>query len=667
MKKWLRSAAKALFFVAAATYPAMIFYFLVVRKTQIRVFSLFVIAFAFVIFIAVTSKKSDKRPLSIFWNALILFILGLLCLLFNSSLILKLYPLLVNLLFLSAFGLTLFKPPTMVFRFALMQDKSLPNSFNEKRVAAYCRKVTIVWCILFIINGSVAAFTIFSGQDMLWAIYNGGISYILIGSLFAGENIVRKGVQKRMPKFVPLSEMNQNSWEPSSVLCYKGTWGDKDYKTWGDFLTASAALRRQIEAVKSDKWLIHCEDRWYFLLAFVSLMQCKKEVMLTANISPGYLAEIKGDMPFFTDKVFTGNAVLENTFHVPTLVEKEAGGGADFPAIDSESFFNFFTSGTTGRPKLIQQRLKEFEIDNRNILSEWGDIFYSRKICSTVSHHHIAGFLFSILLPFTAGIPFRRSIIEVPEVLEKFSDTEYFIITVPAFLKRAVELETPLNLHLKSPCIMASGGFIFPDLAQKVFEVFGVWPWEMYGSTETSGVGWRRQNEGPMFTPFPNCKLWVNEDNCLVVQSPYIRTPSGYFETADMVKMLPNGQFILMGRMDSVVKIEEKRISLPEVENRITESGLVSDVSVIPLEDSRQYLAAAMVFNASGKEKFAGLEKNEINKFWREHLLNFFENIVIPKKWRYLESLPVDAQGKKKREDIEQLFVERYDAGEAGA
>ena len=462
-----------------------------------------------------------------------------------------------------------------------------------------------------------------------------------------------------MRQFIPLSQMDANSLDPSSIVCYKGIWADAAYMTWKDFLEGTAVLRRQIEAVKSDKWLLHSVDCWFFLLAYVALLQCKKEVRFTANISPSYLLEIKGDMPFFTDQVFPAELNLKNTWHIPTLIGQNSGTGQanEFPKINSEeSFFNFYTSGTTGKPKLIQQRLKEFETDNGNILSEWGDIFYPRKVCSTVSHHHIAGFLFSVLLPFTAGIPFRRSMIESPVELEKFSDTEYFIITVPAFLKRAVEMEIPLKLTLKSPCIMASGGFIFPDLAKSVFDVFGVYPWEMYGSTETSGVAWRRQNEGPAFTPFPNCELWVNEDNCLVVKSAYIRTPTGVFETADMVKMLPNGQFILMGRLDSVVKIEEKRISLPEVEGRIMESGLASDASVIRREDSRQYLAAAIVFNAKGQEKFKGLEKNDINKFWREYLSQYFETIVIPKKWRYPESLPVDAQGKKKKEDIEALF-----------
>ena len=570
----------------------------------------------------------------------------------------------MNLLFLFAFGITLFRPPSMIFRFAVIQDKSIPNSLNEKRIAAYCVKVTIVWIIFFVCNGSIAAWTIFSGSDSLWAVYNGGISYILMGILFAGEYIIRKKVQKNMPQVIPLSKLKSNSWDLNTVLCYGGAWSDANYKTWKDFLEGTAVLRREIEAKGGDKWLLHCEDCWYFLLAFAALLQCKKEVMLTANISPAYIAEIKGSAPFFTDRVFTG---VEDCFHVPSLLGKNAETAAtgEIPMINTEeAYVVFYTSGTTGKPKAIRQRIKEFENDNHNILLKWGAEFFSRKLCSTVSQHHIYGFLFTILLPFTAGIPFRRNMIERPEEFEKLCDTEYFIITVPAFLKRAVEIETPTSLKLKSPCILASGGFLFPDVAQKTFGVFGCWPLEMYGSTETSGVAWRQQDKGPAWTPFGNAGLSVNEDSCLVVRSDYIRDSGGVFETADLVKMLPNGQFILMGRLDTVVKIEGKRISLPEVENRITESDLVSDVCVIPLEDNRQYLAAAMVFNEKGKDKFTGLGKNEINKFWREYLLKFFENIVIPKRWRYLEALPVDAQGKKKREDIEQLFSERNDRNE---
>jgi len=239
------------------------------------------------------------------------------------------------------------------------------------------------------------------------------------------------------------------------------------------------------------------------------------------------------------------------------------------------------------------------------------------------------------------------------------------IITVPAFLKRAVEKENSSALNLKSPWIFTSGGAVNFETAKKTREVFGFWPLEVYGSTETSGIAWRQSVNGQEWTVFDNAEISQNQDGCLIIRSPYIKDPAG-FETADMAEILDDGRFLLKGRIDSVVKIEEKRISITEIESRILQSGFVSDVCVIFLEDKRQYIAAALVFNNTGKERFNGLEKHEINKFWREYLLQYFENVVIPKKWRYLEALPVDEQGKKKKEDIQLLFSgEKETAGNA--
>jgi len=96
------------------------------------------------------------------------------------------------------------------------------------------------------------------------------------------------------------------------------------------------------------------------------------------------------------------------------------------------------------------------------------------------------------------------------------------------------------------------------------------------------------------------------------------------------------------------------------------QSGLAADVCVISMEDAlrrRQYLAAAVVLNEKGKEQFAGLERHEINKYWKEYLSRYFENIVIPKKWRYLEALPVNAQGKKQKDDNKLLFSGEWGGG----
>ena len=106
-----------------------------------------------------------------------------------------------------------------------------------------------------------------------------------------------------------------------------------------------------------------------------------------------------------------------------------------------------------------------------------------------------------------------------------------------------------------------------------------------------------------------------------------------------------------------IVKIEEKRISMTEVENRLLESGLVKDVKVIALSnDVRQYLAAAVVLNDEGKNKFQGTEKYLVNRYFHDWLMKSFENVVLPKKWRFVDELPVDVQGKKHKTEIAAMF-----------
>ncbi|MBQ5498299.1 MAG: acyl--CoA ligase, partial [Treponema sp.] len=241
------------------------------------------------------------------------------------------------------------------------------------------------------------------------------------------------------------------------------------------------------------------------------------------------------------------------------------------------------------------------------------------------------------------------------EEFETLDDEKYIIIATPAFLKRTVEIEE--KLPLKDTWIFTSGGACSPELAEKTEKLFGFCPLEVYGSTETSGIAYRQQNkDGLKFTPFDNAKLWLGEDGCLRIISPYIKDPAG-FATADLAEFFEDGRFLLKGRSDSIVKIEEKRISLPEVEERLLQSGLVSDVKVVALSnDVRQFLAAAIVLNAEGKKKFEGTEKYLVNRHFHDYLMQFFENVVIPKKWRFLDQLPTDVQGKKHKDEIVKLF-----------
>ena len=669
--------SKILFVILSILYPAVVFSCLVIFHVPLKVFSLFVVFIALVYLLLATGGGGSlsarlKKNLRLLASAALLLFAGIFCLATGKTLFIKLYPVLMNLIFLFTFGSTLFLSPNICFRFACLAQKNLSKSHIASRVEKYCFKVTLIWCAFFSLNGTVALYTVFWKSDKIWSIYNGGISYLLMGILFTVEFIVRMVVNSKMPKLSYITKFNAESYPLEKVVCYEHKWSDKKYLTWGDFLAESAKIRNFIREQDTnfgtcEKWILHCEDYWHFLCSFIALLQCKKEVLLTANISPKFIEEIKegagGKVNFFTDQTEVEGKKIEDSIFIPKIVEeaKEPSESEKMNVpeiISDETKILMFTSGSTGHPKAVHQRMTEFELDNAFILSKWYEEFASRKLCAVNSQHHIYGFLFTISLPFAAGVPFRRKRVEFPEEFEALDDESYMIIAVPAFLKRTCAEMGEKRLPLKNPWIFSSGGAVSPELAVDTERVFGFCPLEVYGSTETSGIAYRQQTKnGLVWTPFDNAKIWLDKDDgCLTIISPYIKDPAG-FKTGDLAEMHEDGTFLLKGRADSIVKIEEKRISVTEVENRLLSTGLVADCSVVPMSDRRQYLAAALVLNAEGKSKFEGTEKYLINRYFHDYLLQFFENVVLPKKWRYLEKLPTDVQGKKHKPEIQALFT----------
>lgn len=110
----------------------------------------------------------------------------------DSWLPLKLYPVMVSAALLCVFGASLLRPPTVIERIARLREPELPPAG-----VAYTRKVTQVWCVFFVANGAVALATALWASEKTWLLYNGLISYVLMGALFAGEWLLRQRMRAR--------------------------------------------------------------------------------------------------------------------------------------------------------------------------------------------------------------------------------------------------------------------------------------------------------------------------------------------------------------------------------------------------------------------------------------------------------------------------------------
>ena len=165
------------------SYPVVIY--LGLQHFSPRMMALALVALA--LLRAGTSRRAG-------WRAMALLAAGLAVIVMVSghALPLKLYPVLVNVAMLGVFGWTLRHPPSLVERLARLREPDLPPSG-----VAYTRRVTQVWCLFFVCNGTIAAITAFAASDRIWALYNGAIAYGLIGAMFAGEWLVRRRVMAR--------------------------------------------------------------------------------------------------------------------------------------------------------------------------------------------------------------------------------------------------------------------------------------------------------------------------------------------------------------------------------------------------------------------------------------------------------------------------------------
>ena len=189
-----------LFNAVFAIYPILVFYFLIIKKVPVRVFSLFTLALALYGFITVILNKNGQKWGLSFWNSVLLMVIGGVGFIINLTMIPKLFSVFINVILLYNFGITLFRPPVMIYRFAVLADKSIPESPGQKKIESYCYKVTVIWVVFFIVNGSIAALTVFCGSDLTWAVYNNAVAPVMTGLLFVGEFIARKIMQRKLPK-----------------------------------------------------------------------------------------------------------------------------------------------------------------------------------------------------------------------------------------------------------------------------------------------------------------------------------------------------------------------------------------------------------------------------------------------------------------------------------
>ena len=133
----------------------------------------------------------------LFISPAILTVIGVVCFFSKSPLVLKMYPALADVMYIVILGTSLYIPPPLVCYFIEIFDKSIKEKIEPEKFDGYCRKASIVWIGFFVIDGIISVLTVFFVSDLAWGIYNGGITYFIMGLIFIGEFVAVKIIAKK--------------------------------------------------------------------------------------------------------------------------------------------------------------------------------------------------------------------------------------------------------------------------------------------------------------------------------------------------------------------------------------------------------------------------------------------------------------------------------------
>jgi acyl-coenzyme A synthetase/AMP-(fatty) acid ligase len=313
------------------------------------------------------------------------------------------------------------------------------------------------------------------------------------------------------------------------------------------------------------------------------------------------------------------------------------------------------TSGSSGEAKLIDKSLRQLADEVAALEQLWGATLGDAVIVGSVAAQHIYGLLFRVLWPLCAGRPFLRRAQPFPEDLQRASleQPAFAWVASPALLKRMADnLDWSALRAVRR--VFSSGGALPAEAAQGLHERLGRWPTEIYGSSETGGIAWRQGGEP--WTAFPGVEIGQNAEGALNLTSPYL--PAGQREqTADAVEIAADGRFILRGRLDRIVKLEEKRIALPMLEQALGTHEWVAEARLGVLQQGRAFLGALLALSPAGVHALRNQGRRAVTETLRQHLAGHCEAIALPRRWRLLAQLPYSSQGKLAQAAVEALLA----------
>ena len=419
--------------------------------------------------------------------------------------------------------------------------------------------------------------------------------------------------------------------------------------SYGQFVTDVGRFANYFGEISNDTVALYIQNNFYlFCVCFFGLLCAHKNVALPGLLTPQN-AHIYGNL---TNVVVTDSLdeypgftkVLPNTTCEPIKW--------NMSDISAGTVY-FFTSGSTGTPKQIKKTMAMLlcEVQYHTHMHA-NQIAMLPVVVASIMPHHMYGVLWRVLFPIVGGMPVDMDMIFTPEelIVKQESYKQILFITTPSFLDEITKYGGQYEFPNNCLGIFTSGSLLHAKTSASVHAMFGVSPFEVFGSTETGGVAYRQQGNGEIWTLFYDVNVSI-ENGCLSISSPYcFQSP---YLMSDSVEMIDDAHFKLLGRADRVVKIAEERISLADMETHLGNNEFISRAYCTKMRKGvRDIIGTVIELTDKGAQRIITVGRRVFINEIKNYLSGFVPNVALPRCVRIVHKIPTNAQGKFVQSDI---------------
>lgn len=216
--------------------------------------------------------------------------------------------------------------------------------------------------------------------------------------------------------------------------------------------------------------------------------------------------------------------------------------------------FSFYSGGSTGAPHIVSHTAEDLLSEVQELSRLFPD---RRRVIVTVPVHHIYGFLFGVLLPRELGVPAVDAQYSLLSG-ERRPRSRDLVVSIPFLWERVLATGGRWEANIMGSSSTAPMSEETADRAcrngvERLVEV--------YGSSETAGVGWRDRCASDV--PFTLFSRWERAGEV------ELRSGDRTVELPDRLVWHDQRHFEPAGRRDAVVQVGGTNVNLDDLRERV--------------------------------------------------------------------------------------------------